>query len=390
MIEFSTLIKFNPWWTTAKVPDPFLGKFERPLLSQIKKYLGKRQMILVYGLRRVGKTTLFYQLIQHLLDQKVNPLNIFYFSFDERVGSGEEIIQIYEEKVLKKTLSQTDKVYLFFDEIQKAENWQEKIKIIYDLNPNTKIFLSGSASVSLQKKSQESLAGRMFDFFLKPLSFKEFLAWKDFKVDPKKFELYQSQLRPMLSDYLRKGGFPEIVNEEEDEVIRNYLKNTVLERIIYKDLPQEFGLKDTELLRILLEMVVREPGMIINFDRLSRDLGRSKITIINYFEYLKYSLLIKEIKNFKPGFLVSSRKGKKAYPANPAFCFALRDDFFQEEVFPKVAELAVITATEGKNYFRNSYEVDLILKTESQILPIEIKYGKVEKDSIKKFIEDFG
>lgn len=390
MIELNTLTKFNPWWTTAKVPDFFLEKFERPLLTQIKKYLGKRQIILVYGLRRVGKTTLFYQLIRHLLNQKVNPLNILYFSFDERSATCEEIIQIYEEKVLKKTLSQADKVYIFFDEIQKAENWQDKIKIIYDLNPTAKLFLSGSASVSLQKKSQESLAGRIFDFFLKPLSFGEFLDWKNFKIDKKRIELYQNQLKPMLSDYLRKGGFPEIVYEEEDEVIRNYLKNTVLERIIYKDLPTEFGLKDAELLRILLEMIVREPGMIINFDRLSRDLGRSKITIINYFEYLKYSLLVKEIKNFKPGFLVSSRKGKKAYPANPAFCFAYRDDFFQETVLQKVAESTVVTATDGKNYFRNSYEVDLILKTKSQILPIEIKYGKVEKDSIKKFIKDFG
>ena len=115
----------------------------------------------------------------------------------------------------------------------------------------------------------------------------------------------------MLLDYLRKGGFPEIVKEEDDEIIKNYIKNTVLERIIYQDLPLEFGLKDIELLKIIVQMAASEPGMIVNYDRLARDLGRSKVTIANYFDYLKYALILQEVKNLRPGFLVSSRKAKK-------------------------------------------------------------------------------
>lgn len=389
MVDIDALSAFNPWWTSRKVDKILLGKYQRLFLRQLKKYLPKRQILLIYGLRRVGKTTLFYQLIQELLNKKIPSLNILYFSFDEKAATIEEITRVYEQKVLKKGLTGAKNAYFFFDEIQKLDDWQNKIKILYDRYPNIKLFLSGSASVSLQKKSQESLAGRIFDFFLKPLDFAEFLEWKRIKVEKANLELYKAQLIPAFLDYLRKGGFPEIVEEEDEQIIKNYVKNTVLERIIYRDLPLEFGLKDVELLRILVEMIIIEPGMIINFDRLARDLGRNKMTIINYFDYLKYSLLIREIKNLRPGFLVSSRKRKKAYPANSSFCFALRDDFYKEEVLQKIAEVVVINALEGKFYFRNSFEVDLVLKRNAHLLPIEVKYGQVEKKSILRFLEKF-
>ncbi len=389
MIDIDTLAKFNPWWTGAAVPPVFLGSQTRPLFKQLHNYLDKRQIILLYGLRRVGKTTLFYQLIQYFLDHKVNPLHIFYFSFDEKVTDIDELLKIYAEKVLKKSLTEVDRLYIFFDEIQKKLDWQSKIKLLYDLYPQIKFFLSGSASVSLQKKSKESLAGRIFDFFLEPLSFSEFLVWQNITIDPGRVELYASKLRPLFLDFLRKGGFPEITKETDDKIIKHYLKNTVLDRIIYKDLPLEFGLKDIELLNILIEMIVTEPGMIINFDKLSRDLGRTKVTIINYFEYLKYALVICEIKNLRGGLLVSSRKAKKVYPTNTALCFALRDDFYQESVLQKIAETAVVATIHAKHYFRNSFEIDVVVKKERQVLPIEVKYGQVDTKSMYKFLEKF-
>lgn len=389
MVDIDTLVNFNRWWTTGKVPEVYLGKFERPLLKKIQKYLPSRQIVLIYGLRRVGKTTLFYQLIQSLLQKKIEPTYFLYFSFDEKKAELKEIVKTYQEKVLKKDLLSLKRVYLFFDEIQKLDNWQEKIKLLYDQYPNIKIFLSGSASVALQKKSQESLAGRLFDFFLKPLDFGEFLDWRGVKVDKNHLELFQSQIMPYFLDYLRKGGFPEIVGQENDEIIKNYLKNTVLERIIYKDLPEEFGLKDIELLRTLIEMVCRQPGMIINFDSLSQDLGRSKVTLMNYFAYLKYALIVRELKNLRPGFLVSSRKRKKIYPTTSAFCFAYQDNFYQEGVLQKIAEVAVVNQTQANHYFRNAYEVDVILKRKNQVLPIEVKYGKVETKSILRFLTQF-
>ncbi|MCK4613351.1 MAG: AAA family ATPase, partial [Thermoplasmata archaeon] len=82
-MELETLEIFNPWWTAGQVKTELTREFRRPLFSELLNFFEERQILLVYGLRRVGKTTLFYQLIEHLLNDGVGPEKIVYFSFDE-------------------------------------------------------------------------------------------------------------------------------------------------------------------------------------------------------------------------------------------------------------------------------------------------------------------
>jgi len=388
-MKIENLTKFNDFWTLKKVKESLLKPYKRPLFNKLLEYLKDRQILLVTGLRRVGKTTLFYQLIQELIDRKIEPFNILYFSFDEESENIEDVLETYKEKVLKSNFEKIDRLYVFLDEIQKAKDWQNKLKIYYDLYPNIKFFISGSASVSLQKKSKESLAGRIYDFILKPLDFKEFLEFKGVKFDLKKIEVYKGQIKPLFFDYLRKGGFPEIVNENDDEKIKSYIKNSIIERIIYRDLPIEFGLKDIELLKILIEMVAKNPGMILNYDRLSIDLKKNKRTIINYISYLEYAMIFKLVHNYRKGFLISSRKLRKIYLTNSALSLIFVEDFYAESFLEKIIEEIVINEIDVKNYYRNSYEIDAIIKTKKDTLPIEVKYGKVETKGMLKFLIEF-
>jgi predicted AAA+ superfamily ATPase len=163
----------------------------------------------------------------------------------------------------------------------------------------------------------------------------------------------------------------------------------VLDRIVSQDLPLEFGLKDVPLLKTLLEMFCHDPGMIANVESISRDLGRNKITIGNYIEHLKYSLLIFEVKNLRGGVLASSRKNKKIYPASTAFCFAYREDFFSDSTLGKVAEAAVATHLSAQYYYLNGFEVDFVKKTSGKNIPIEVKYGAKDEGQLKKFMEKF-
>ncbi len=389
-MNIDILNTFNPWWTNGAVPIQLLGSHRRPILEEVETYVDKRFITLIYGLRRVGKTTCLYQVIDSLLRNGTVPLQIIYFSFDEKSGEPNDVITTYAEKVLKKSIRDAGRIFVFMDEIQKVPEWQSKLKIIYDLYPNIKFFLSGSASVSLQKHATESLAGRMIGVFVKPLTFSEFLEWKKIPVDKTRPELFQGQIAPHLMDYLRKGGFPEIVHEEGDELIRKYVKNAVLEHIIYRDIPQEFGAKDVELLRTLLELFVKDPGMMMNTERISRDLGRNKITVGNYIEYLKHALLIREVKNLRSNLLVSSRKNKKIYPTSSAFCFAYRDDFFADKILEKIAEVTVAEYLQAENYYCNGFEVDFVQKSDKDTVPIEVKYGAPDEHQIRKFMEKFG
>lgn len=389
MVDIHPLNDFNPWWAGAGVPESLLGTFERPTFSTIKDYLDKRFILLIYGLRRVGKTTLLYQVIRHLLETGTDKLRILYFSFDDARALVTDVVSQYEQKVLKNRIGETEKTFFFFDEIQKVDDWQSKIKILYDLHPNLKILLSGSAAISLQQGSKESLGGRVADFHMKPLSFAEFVRWKGVSLDQERPELFEPVLAPLFMDHLRKGGFPEMVGEARDDIIQNYVRNTILDRIIYRDLPAEFGLKDVELLGTLVEMFCLQPGMIINTENLSRDLGRSRVTVSNYIKYLRYALLIRELKNIRPGALVSSRKDKKIFPSNTTFCFAYKPDFYSEDSLQGIAEVAVADALEAEYYYRDNFEVDFVARKDNTLLPVEVKYGKPQARQVLNFLKKF-
>ncbi|MDD5435023.1 MAG: AAA family ATPase [Nitrospira sp.] len=175
------LQNFNPWWRNGRVPDGLTGR-HRKVFDHIRRYADKRQIILFTGLRRAGKTTLMYQIIHGLIEKGVNPYHILYFSFDEAGTGLDTLINQYETEVLHGDLS-NQKVFLFLDEIQKLKEWPSKIKLLYDLNPKVKIFLTGSAQITMWKGIRESLAGRFFDFEIQPLNFDEYLEFKDINID---------------------------------------------------------------------------------------------------------------------------------------------------------------------------------------------------------------
>ena len=153
--------RFNEWWFTGKVRVALALPFRRKAFSRIIESLRERQILLVTGLRRVGKTTLLYQAVETLLET-VAPDCILYFSFEEALGSPKEVLEYYEKKVLRKPLEDAGKIFVFFDEIQYVEDWPSVLKQFYDLYPNLKFFVSGSSSLLLSRDAVDKLAGRFF------------------------------------------------------------------------------------------------------------------------------------------------------------------------------------------------------------------------------------
>jgi predicted AAA+ superfamily ATPase len=379
-MEVEALERFNEWWVTGKVRGKLAKPMKRYSFNWLLEQANKRQITLLTGLRRVGKTTLFYQLIDELLRRGVEPRNIFYFSFDEERYELKRVLEAYEKRVLKKNFEDCGRLYIFLDEVQKARNWFSDVKMFYDLYPNLKFFLSGSASLLLSRKALEYLAGRFFEVQLKPLTFKEFLEMKGLEVKGESIELYQRRVLPLFFDYLRKAGFPEIVDWEDDDEIRDYVKNSVIARIVFRDIPIEFGTKDFELMEGLLKLVFSNPGLIFNMNSIAKSFGRSRITISNYVEYLKYTLAIRSLSNYRRGVLVSSRKFKKLYPATTSLTFSYSNVFFEKEFFGKVLETYVVNTLNANFYFKKNYEVDIILERNGKLFPVEVKENVEDKD----------
>ena len=382
-MNIDNLIQYNSWWLNGKVDPNLLEIHRRPLYNELVNYLDNRQVLVVYGLRRTGKTTTMYQIIHHLLENGTQRNNIMYFSFDQEVADIKEIMTIYQETILKRPITnEKSRIFLFLDEIQKLKYWYNQVKILYDLHPNLKIIISGSASIGIQRHSKESLAGRMFSFLMKPMEFGEYLELNQISFDHSNIRIYKDSIAPHFNDYLLKGGFPEIVKEKDTMKVRRYLSELV-ERVVMIDIQEEFNIKNYGLLKTMVNMVEENPGMILNYESLSRSLSVSKETLINYFSYLEYSLIIGFVSNLRNSLNAVSRKMKKVYFNSPSFCLTKRvipDDTF----FGKVIENFVFSKTNANFYFRNGgNEIDFILK-ENHILPIEVKY----KNSIdlKKFV----
>jgi len=133
----------------------------------------------------------------------------------------------------------------------------------------------------------------------------------------------------LFFDYLRKSGFPEIINWENDLKISEYIKNSVIERVILRDISFIFKLAMILLERIV-KLILSTPGSIININSLSRDWGASKITISNYLKFLEISLLVRSLSNFRPAFLSASRKLKKFYPTTPSLIFPIPKKFLKK------------------------------------------------------------
>ena len=140
MVPIEELERFNPWWKRGEVPPGWTKEYRRILYFSIERYLDRRQIILVRGLRRTGKTTLMMQVIDRQLTT-ANPKNILYFSFDDLTFGIKDVLESYQKFILHKNIEESrEPIYLFFDEIQKQEGWENTIKTYYDLYSNVRFF----------------------------------------------------------------------------------------------------------------------------------------------------------------------------------------------------------------------------------------------------------
>jgi len=303
------LLLLNPWWKDGKISKGLAKPYKRKQFKEILKLMGYRQATVIAGLRRTGKTTLIYQLIGELLG-KMEPRNILYFNFDSKV---EDIASVLEE--YGKTAGanwKEEEIAVFLDEIVKLDGWATKLKIIYDAFPNIKFVVSASASMGLEKEAMKSLAGRHFLVRVDPLDFREYLEMKGKKKYVERPALWEKELEEETENYLMRT-FPEIIGFGDELRIKEYLQSLVIDKIIHEDLPGEFGDVSSPLLARLLGLVYGQPGMYLNYDRLSKQMGISKKTLYQHMAFLEFSYLVRIVRNYRPSVRAESRKLQRAY-----------------------------------------------------------------------------
>ncbi len=372
----------NDWWASGKVKTDVVKKYRRPAFQEAYKLLEKyKEVVVLTGLRRVGKTTIMYQIIDELIKQ-TNPLNIIYLAFDYGVIDIIPILNAYQK--ITGVNWKTEKIYVFLDEIQILQNWGSQIKFLYDAFPNLRFIISGSASLQLERRAIDNLAGRHFLIDVPVLSINEYYSLKHDKVISN-IKLYETDIRLEMESYIRRP-FPKLVKIDDEKIVYEYIRESVVSKIIGQDLLQEFGKVDINMLNSLVEIFFSEPGMILNVDSLSKTLAKRKQEVERHIYMLEFSKLIRIIKNYRPSTLSESRKLRKVYPYDISLALAENPSIEKG----KIIETLIISRLNVKRYWRDGpKEIDALLGNGKNIIPIEIKSSYTLKEDYKKGLDYF-
>jgi uncharacterized protein len=386
----------NPWWKGKTAFPSFYQEWKpRPYIDQFYPLVTNRKVrraVVLMGPRRVGKTVMIHHVIHKLIDEDINPKNIFYISVDHPLYTGlalEQLLDFYHQA--SGVDYQTEECYVFFDEIQYLKKWENHLKSIVDTFPNIKCVVSGSAAAALKLKSDESGAGRFTDFLLPPLTFYEYinLLNKKHLIDNQdEFALVNTidELNNHFIDYLNFGGYPEAIFSEE---IRNdpgrYIKSDIIDKVLLRDLPSLYGISDVQELNSLFATLAFNTSNEISLEDLSQKSDVSKNTLKKYIEYLEAAFLIRVVhridKNAKRFKRVNTFK---VYLTNPSMRSALYGPIDTENpAFGSIVETAMLSQFLHSGNFNPYYsrwkqgEIDLVFLDAKQKVDwaLEIKWS---------------
>ncbi len=289
-----------------------LPLYPRHLVSKISEWLESDHILLITGSRQVGKTSLLFLLIQQLIGKGFPRQHIYYFDLEDF-----DLLEIcnqgpkrFEQYLRNLGEDFEGRCYVFIDEIQYLNEPTNFLKLLHDHYRNIKIICTGSSTMDIQRKFEDSLVGRKLVFELSSLSFEEFLLFKqqepllnilqkynlaDLKMGreledllpifAKDFELY-------FDEYLRFGGYPAGALEQHYER-KMVLLNEIYQTYVRKDINQLFTIENVSAFNNLVRLLGFQIGQLVNLNELATSTSSGWRTIENYLFILENTFIIK-------------------------------------------------------------------------------------------------
>lgn len=377
----------NPWWF-GKDFDTGIERLH--WYPEITKYLKTREILLLIGARRTGKSTLVYQVIKTLLDKKTPPEAILFINLDEPLFQSMSKDPVYLTELIEYYMAQQKGVatlFLFIDEIQNYDYWVQTIKTLYDTRKNIKIILTGSTSTLLEKEISTRLSGRYFHSLVYPLSFPEYLSFNRVKKPTtiEKFEYF--------INYLEYGAFPRVVLEEDNdlkqELLKNYFQTIYLKDIIYPN-----NLRNNKDVFDLLYFLISNTGKPFSYSNIGGTLGIAPETVKEYIACAENSYLIYTLTRYDHSLRKQLANPKKVYCIDTGLVNSISFRF-SENKGRLLENLVYITLRKkGKElyYHKDNYECDFIIKYGLKIngaiqVTLSLKDEAVRKREIRGLVE---
>lgn len=333
-----------------------VGIIRQEYLEKLQPYMERKEMLVLKGIRRAGKSTIMKQLMMALVKKGVDKKQIIYINLEDfklrdslKLELFELILEVHEEYVKKHAKNKILK-YVFIDEIQLMPDWEKWVRTKYDLNKEIKFIITGSNASLLSRELSTLLTGRNLTFQIMPLSLIEF---------------FQFRKDADIEEYLTYGGFPEVVLEK-DNINKKIILQQYFEDILNKDIIARHNIRNVEIIFNLARIIVSNSGTKTSQNKLAKTLGVSDDTIASYMSYMIDSFLIFKV----PYFSYSLKKRHnvktqpKYYAADNGLIHATSLNFSKDKgkKFENAIFLKLYAQTHDISYWSEKGEVDFVFQ----------------------------
>ena len=351
-------------------------------LENLRRTLSPGKVVIIYGARRTGKTTL---------------VNEFLKGMDEPylLVSGEDItVQGYlaSQSIEKLTSFIGANRLLVVDEAQKVPGIGANLKLIVDHIPGIRIVATGSSSFDLARSVGEPLTGRKITLRLYPLA----------QLEIGRIEK-RHQTDANLESRLVYGSYPEVVLINDDRAREQYLKEIVAS-YLYKDVLELDGIRHSAKISRLLQLLAFQIGKEVSYTELGTSLGMSKNTVERYLELLEKAFVIQKLTGFSRNLRSEITKNCRYFFLDTGVRNALINNFNTLELRSDAGDLwenylvmerlkrQEYLGEQSNNYFWRTYtkkEIDFVEEREGRLFGYEMKWGKARPRSPKEWLNAY-
>ncbi|MCL2173834.1 ATP-binding protein [Candidatus Saccharibacteria bacterium] len=347
-----------------------MKEYIRNIEQDIKKRLFENgKIIVLYGPRQVGKTTLAKKILRNYDSEDG------YFNCEDQ-GVVDALLS--HRAIVMKAFFGNSKI-IVLDEAQTVKNIGRSLKIFIDAYPEMNIVATGSSSFDLANQLNEPLTGRHYEYFLYPISFSEIAKTDGDRV------LFEN-----LSARLIYGSYPEILLAKSLDDAKEKLKS-LSTSYLYKDVFKFNDIKNPEVLTNILRALAYQVGNEVSMTEIAGLVNIDKNTVASYIRLLEQAFIIYRLPSFARNMRNEIKKGKKFYFYDNGIIAALTDNFSDATTGRDVGGLwenlmigERLKYNQSHNLYKTLYfwrlknagEIDLIEEFDGHIYPFEIKWSK--------------
>lgn len=322
----------------------------------------------ITGPRRAGKTFYFYQKIREFGKE-----NSLYLNFEDTRLMGVNFGDVREILRLHYEIAGKEPRYVLMDEIQNIDGWERGVRDIYEMQ-KYRILLTGSSSKLLSREIATRLRGRSIGYVLLPFSFKEFLTAGEFEVSTDVSGQKEAKIKNMLTEYLKYGGFPQVVFEDE---MKDRILSEFTETMLYRDVVERHGIKSIGLAKILLAQMLSSYGREFSINSMynflkSQGMKAAKDTVYSYTSYFLDSFSVFFLNRYSEKPKLRESWPKKIYLSDTGFARTTGKKFeigrlMENAVFLQLKRLQNRYDIEISYYMGSGGEVDFVLTRHGSI-----------------------